>query len=145
MMKRGLAFIIAVFAVCVPAVPCFAFEAVGQVLSTDIRAFINGAEIPAYNIDGKLAVIVADLNSYGFRTVYNDGLRKTSVTRTPDASLFTSVPSRATGLPVGTRVMNVYRSDITVELDGVPVPAVNAENHMAGFLLRSEGQWQLYL
>ena len=139
MMKRGLAFLLAVFAVCVPAVSCFAFEAVGQVLSTDIRAFINGAEIPAYNIDGKLAVIVADLNSYGFRTVYNDGLRKTSVTRNPDASLFTSVPSRATGLPVGTRVMDVYRSDITVELDGVPVPAVNVENRMAIFFSDLKG------
>ena len=104
---------------------------IGQVLSTDIRAYINGAEIPAYNIDGKLAILVSDLNNYGFKTSFNNDLRKTAVTRDRSASKFQSVPSKASGLPIGAPVMSVYSTDITVELDGKAVPAFNVDNRMA--------------
>ena len=112
-------------------IPASAVEIIGSVLATDIRAYINGAEIPAYNIDGKLAIIVSDLNNYGFTTQYNNDLRKTTVKRNLSASSFTSVPSKASGLPIGTPVMSVYASDITVELDGRQVPAFNVDNRMA--------------
>jgi len=104
---------------------------IGQVLSTDIRAYINGAEIPAYNIDGKLAILVSDLNNYGFRTSFSNSLRMTAVTRDRSASKFQSVPSKASGLPIGAPVMSVYSTDITVELDGIEVPAFNVDNRMA--------------
>ena len=112
-------------------VPASAAQVIGSVLATDIRAYINGAEIPAYNIDGKLAIIVSDLNNYGFTTQYNNDLRKSIVTRNLSASSFTSVPSKASGLPIGTPVMSVYASDITVELDGRQVQAFNVDNRMA--------------
>ena len=106
-------------------------QVIGKVLSTDIRAYINGAEIPAYNVDGKLAVIVSDLNNYGFKTKYDNGARKTTVTRDKSASTFTSAPSKASGQPIGTALMNVLSSDIIVELDGKQVPAFNVDNRMA--------------
>jgi len=106
-------------------------QVVGTVLSTDIRAYINGAEIPAYNIAGKLAILVSDLNNYGFKTAFDNTLRKTGVTRNKSAASFTSVPSKASGLPIGTPVMSVYSTDISVELDGVEVPAFNVDNRMA--------------
>ena len=43
-------------------------DVAGQVLATEIRAFIDGVEIPAYNIDGNLGVVAEDLNAYGFVT-----------------------------------------------------------------------------
>ena len=106
-------------------------QVIGKVLATDIRAYINGAEIPAYNIDGKLAVVVSDLNNYGFKTQYNNDLRMTTVTRDKTKTAFTSVPSKASGLPIGTPVMNVLSSDIVVELDGKQVEAFNVDNRMA--------------
>ena len=106
-------------------------QVIGKVLATDIRAYINGAEIPAYNIDGKLAVVVSDLNNYGFKTQYNNDLRMTTVTRDKMKTSFTSVPSNASGLPIGTPVMNVLSSDIVVELDGKQVEAFNVDNRMA--------------
>ena len=130
-MKKLIALLCAILMTATMIVPAFAVEIIGQVLSTDIRAYINGAEIPAYNIDGRLAIVVSDLNNYGFRTSYNNDLRKSSVTRNPYASSFTSVPSKASGLPIGARVMDVYKSDITVELDGRPVQAFNVDNRMA--------------
>ena len=109
----------------------FVPQVIGQVLSTDIRAFINGAEIPSYNIDGRLAVLVSDLNGYGFKTQYNNDLRKTTVTRDRTGGQFASVPSKTDGLPVGTPVMSVYSTDITVEMDGRTVTAFNVDNRMA--------------
>ncbi len=139
-MKKLLSLLCAVLMAATMVVPAFAVEVIGQVLSTDIRAYINGAEIPAYNIDGKLAIVVSDLNNYGFKTVYNNNTRRSSVTRNYSASgNFTSVPSKASGLPIGTRVMDVYKSDITVDLDGRVVPAVNVENRMAIFFSDLQG------
>ena len=142
-MKKLAAFLLLAAMLAAAALPCFAVEVIGQVLSTDIRAYINGAEIPAYNIDGKLAIIVSDLNNYGFKTHYNNDLRKTTVTRNYSASKFTSVPSKASGLPIGARVMDVYKSDIVVELDGRLVQAFNVDNRMAIYFteLREYGSY----
>lgn len=114
-------------------------QVIGQVLATDIRAYINGAEIPAYNIDGKLAIVVSDLNSYGFKTRYDNSLHKTTVTRDKSAKDFTSVPSKASGLPIGTPVMSVLSSDIVVELDGRQVQAFNVDNRMAIYFTELKG------
>ena len=130
-MKKISVFVLTIALLILYTSPIFAVEVIGQVLSTDIRAYINGAEIPAYNIDGKLAVVVSDLNNYGFITQYNNDLRRSSVTRNPSTSAYSSVPSKASGLPIGSRVMDVYRSDITVELNGKPVQAFNVDNRMA--------------
>ncbi|MBQ3860326.1 MAG: hypothetical protein II779_07345, partial [Clostridia bacterium] len=85
-MKKTVSLLCAVLMAVTMAVPAFAYEVIGTVLSTDIRAYINGAEIPAYNIDGKLAIVVSDLNNYGFKTVYNNETRRSSVTRNPNAN-----------------------------------------------------------
>lgn len=108
-------------------------QVIGQVLATDIKAYINGVEIPAYNIDGKLAVLVSDLNNYGFTTNYNDQLRKSTITKNSHilASEFVPLPSKSSGLPIGTPVMSVYSTDITVELEGRSVTAFNVDNRMA--------------
>ena len=139
-MKKLLSLVCAVLMVATMIVPAFAVEIIGQVLSTDIRAYINGAEIPAYNIDGRLAIVVSDLNNYGFTTIYNNNTRRSSVTRNYYASgNFVSVPSKASGLPIGARVMDVYKSDITVDLDGRVVPACNVDNRMAIYFSDLQG------
>lgn len=130
-MKQRIALLLLAVILMLSAVPAAAVEIIGTVLSTDIRAYINGAEIPAYNIDGKLAIVVSDLNQYGFVTNYDNSRRKTTVTRNINAASFTSVPSKSEGLPIGTPVMSVYASDIRVELDGRIVPAFNVDNRMA--------------
>lgn len=130
-MKQRIALLLLTVVMLLSAIPAAAVEIIGTVLSTDIRAYINGAEIPAYNIDGKLAIVVSDLNQYGFTTNYDNSRRKTTVTRNINAASFTSVPSKSEGLPIGTPVMSVYASDIKVELDGRIVPAFNVDNRMA--------------
>lgn len=112
-----------------PAV--FAYEVVGEVLSTDIKAYINEYEIPAYNINGKLAILVVDLNNYGFTTYYDDNIRTSSVSRNSSAEIFTSTLAPDFDLPIGTPVMNVYASDIVVNMEGQMIQSFNVNNHMA--------------
>ena len=38
----------------------------GKVLKSDIRAYINGAPVMTYNIDGYTGVIAEELRNYGF-------------------------------------------------------------------------------
>ena len=115
------------------ATSAFAFtpKVIGSVLATDIRAYINGAEIKAYNIDGSLAVLVSDLNEYGFTTHYDNNKRKSIVTRNYNAIIFQSAQSELFDAIVGTPVMNVYETDITVELNGSKVNSYNVDNRMA--------------
>lgn len=117
---------------CLLSVSVFAQDQIiGQVLTTDIRAYVNGCEIPSYNINGKLAVIVSDLNHYGFTTSYNNDKRLSSVVINPNAGEVTELSTTSSTLPVGTPIMNVYATDITVELNGNKVESFNIGGKMA--------------
>lgn len=124
-------FLMIVF-VCALSITSYAQDKiVGQVLTTDICAYINGERIPSYNINGKLAVIVSDLNSYGFVTNYNNDKRLSSVTVNTNTKKSTPLPITSSTLPVGTPIMNVYATDITVELNGNKVDSFNINGKMA--------------
>lgn len=109
-------------------------EIAGQVLATDITAYINGYPIPTYNIGGKLSVIVSDLRQYGFTTVYNDATRTSSVSlpnQIEAKSTITPLAVTKSAAAVGSFVMNVYKSDITVQVNGKTVPGFNVGGKMA--------------
>lgn len=57
----------------VTSLVCYAAngDIVGHIYSTDIRAFINGVEVPSYNIGGKTAVVLEDILQEN-SCVYND-------------------------------------------------------------------------
>ena len=42
---------LALLLIALTVIPSSAAEVIGSVLTTDIRAYINGAEIPAYNVE----------------------------------------------------------------------------------------------
>lgn len=105
---------------------------IGSVVTTDIVAYINGYEIPSYNVDGNIVVIGADLRSYGFDVVYDNIARTSSVSLseyggTWDPIIITTDDS----MDIGAEVMKVYETDITVLINGIPVTGYNVEGRMA--------------
>ncbi|MCR8631307.1 copper amine oxidase N-terminal domain-containing protein [Paenibacillus radicis (ex Xue et al. 2023)] len=52
---------------------------IGEVLSTDITAYVNGLPIPSMNIGGYTAVAVEDLRGYGFDVAWSPETRKLSL------------------------------------------------------------------
>lgn len=101
-------------------------DAAGHVLATEIRAFIDGVEIPAYNIDGHLGVVAEDLDAYGFVTAYDDATRTLTVTRTGDTVRGVAIPE-SSHQPSGTVLLRVLYSDIRVYLDGREVVGYNID------------------
>ena len=51
-------------------------DRLGYVLNTDIKVYINGYRIPGYAVNGKMAVVMEDLNRYGFDVSYNNSKRE---------------------------------------------------------------------
>lgn len=101
-------------------------DVAGRVLATEIRAFIDGVEIPAYNIDGNLGVVAEDLDAYGFVTGYDDSIRTLTVTRTGAAVRGVEIPE-SSHRPSGTVIARVLYSDIRVYLDGREIPGYNID------------------
>lgn len=104
---------------------------IGSVLTTDIKAYINGYEIPAYNVDGNMVIVGSDLRNYGFYVVYDNNARTSSVSLNPYGAWSPLDTSSYSHGSIGTKVMDVYDTDISVLLNGVPVTSYNVNGNMA--------------
>ena len=59
----------------------------GEVIYTDISAYINHYPISAYAYDGGMVVVAEDLKNFGFDVNYNDDTRNLNIT--PNTSINT--------------------------------------------------------
>ncbi len=60
---------------------------VGDVLATDIKAYVQGKPIRSMNIDGYTAVVAEDLRQYGFDVVWTPADRKVTIYNRPAKTL----------------------------------------------------------
>ena len=118
MKQRLMAFLAAILLVC--PVPVQAANRAGQIYATDIRAYINGVEVPSYNIGGKTAVVVEDIT--GAYRYDNDARTLTLNNLSPDNL---RPGSNASDAPVGTVEGAIYETDIRLLVYGVEVPSYN--------------------
>lgn len=102
-------------------------DVVDYVLSTEIRAYIDGMEIPAYNIGGRLGVVAEDLRGYGFSVIWNGETSTLSISRDAGAPLSpVEVPPLSTE-PVGTKILPVLYTEIVTDMDGTVVDSFNID------------------
>ena len=113
------------------AIPINAATVIGSVLTTDIKAYINGCEVPSYNIDGNIVVVGQDLRSYGFNVVYDNNTRTSYISYDGSGTWTPIVPSIENSQSIGTKVMDVYQSDISVSVNGNKVACYNVGGKMA--------------
>ena len=113
------------------AIPINAAVIIGSVLTTDIKAYINGCEIPSYNIDGNIVVVGQDLRSYGFNVVYDNNTRTSYISYDGSGTWTPIAPSIKNSQSIGTKVMDVYQSDISVSVNGNKVACYNVGGKMA--------------
>lgn len=90
------------------------------VMPTDISAFIDGYEIPAYNISDKLGVVAEDLRGYGFNVVWNGEARTLSVSKNTYG-----VTAPIEEITHNTKRLPVYATDIVTYIDGNVVESFN--------------------
>ena len=88
-------------------------DVINSVLATDIIAYIDGLPINSYNIDGNTAVIVEELDKYGFDITWDEMSRILTVERNV-YKIVTGGNYEHSGDPVnvGTPFMDVYYTDI---------------------------------
>lgn len=88
---------------------------IGDVYSTDIKAYVNGNLVPSCNIGGKTAVILEDLEHWGAGISYNDTLRTLIVD-----TVWLNPDYAREDIPLVGEVnaKHIYESDIKTYLNG---------------------------
>lgn len=117
-------------------------DVVGHIYSTDIRAFINGIEVPSYNIGGRTVVVVEDVLDGSY--AYNDSLRTLLVYGFDPANIRggkavqAGKPSRITG--------RIYETDIKTCLYDAPIESYNLNGKTAVAIedLGADGEFNAY-
>ena len=102
-------------------------DVVDYALSTDIRAFIDGYEIPAYNIGGRLGVVAEDLRGYGFTVTWNQDARSLQIVRDETLEFTPASIGEKARVPIGTPLTPVLYTDIVTSLDGKIVESFNID------------------
>ena len=103
-------------------------DAVGEIYSTDILAYVNGSPIDSYNIGGQTVILAEDLCNndtgvhYGFDCVYDNSTRTLTLTSLFSKGNADITVSRGS---VGEIVGTVYETDIKVVFNSHEVKGYN--------------------
>lgn len=107
---------------------------IGDAISTDIRAYINGSYINSYNINKKTAVLVEDLNYYGYKATWYDKERTLVINRIPGSSCYPNAYDPGPGRAIGQKMYDIFSSDITVYYGTRQLPSFSVGDYTAIYL-----------
>lgn len=112
---------------------CFSFinayaangDIAGTIYSTDIKAYINGVEVPSYNIGGKTAVVIEDILSSKAATTYtySDYYRTLKIWSLSPEVLVSGKSNHTE--KIGTPTGKIYETDIKTSIYDVVLPSYN--------------------
>lgn len=112
-------------------------DSIGKVLSTDIVTFVDGIQVPSYNINGRTAVVTQDLAKLGgklnFGVYFDEESRSLTINDTDaygwgaSTSLIYEAPTSKN--PIGTPVGDVLYTDITTNFNGTPIESFNINGY----------------
>ena len=94
--------------------------------NTDVRTYINGAEIPCYKVDGYPCVFAEDLDNYGFDINWDGYYYYLDLTWDGEFSPV-EIPEKGEN---NTEFTNIYYNDITVCINGEKVDSYNTNGKM---------------
>ena len=104
-------------------------DKLGDVLHSDISAYINGDEISCYNIDSKIVVIVSDLKNYGFDTKWDSKSRTTLITLNTKKNT-SPLKVEHSNQKVGSVAFPYVYTDIQAFVDGNKVDSYNVKGDL---------------
>ena len=105
-------------------------DVIGEVVYTDISAYINHYPISAYAYDGGMVVVAEDLNNYGFNVTYDDASRSLSIMPDYDKSIIGMSPVYKNALKAGSHFADALSSDINVYFNGTWVNSCAINGYM---------------
>lgn len=123
MKKITALFLVLVFS----ASSCFAKsgDIAGNYYSTDIKTYLNGAQIDAINIGGQTLISAEDMQYHSFFVYWSNEERTLEIHETELASNGVPPEVKNSTLPSGSVLGNYYETDIVTYLDNEPITAYN--------------------
>lgn len=103
----------------------------GKVLSTDIVTYIDGIQVPSFNIAGRTAVVAENLNAKGlsFGVNYDNTTRTLTIAGSDIFGTggrdYFHFEGSTSSQPVGTEIMDVLYTDITANYEGAVLESFN--------------------
>lgn len=105
-------------------------DVVGEVVYTDISAYINHYPISAYAYDGGMVVVAEDLNNYGFDVTYNDATRSLSIMPNREKQIAGMSPVYKNAHRARQHFANALSSDINVYFNGTWINSCAINGYM---------------
>ncbi len=99
-------------------------QIIGAGYATDISAYIDGILVPSYNIEGYTAVLVRDLENYGFQVIWDEETKSVHFYRDFAKPSTPIIPIYETR-PVGEKVFDVYQTNIRTYFRDQEIPSYN--------------------
>lgn len=103
-------------------------DVIGGIYETDILCFINGVEVPSFNIGGKTVIVVEDTTNNFW---YNDELRTLIVGGFEPADINENKLNKSICGMLGKRIGDIYETDIRTYFRGVEIPCYALDGKMA--------------
>lgn len=113
---------------------------INKVLSTDIKAFVNGYQIPSMNIDGNTVIVAEDLRNYGFDVIWNPGDRSLRITENLSKKIKPITIENATNEEIGEILGDVLCTDIRTYIGSREVQSFNIGGYTT-ILIRELEEW----
>ncbi|MBA1336288.1 MAG: hypothetical protein HPY66_2723 [Firmicutes bacterium] len=113
---------------------------INKVLSTDIKAFVNGYQIPSMNIDGHTVMVAENLRNYGFDVVWNLGDRSLRITENLLKGLKPVVIESTDHEETGKLLGDVLYTDIKTYVGNREVQSYNIGGYTT-LLIRELEEW----
>ena len=110
-----------------------ALSAAGDLLETDIGAYINGCKIDSYNVNGYTAIVAEDLLKYGFNVDWNDVARTVTISRNKETEFSGKLIFDSEDVTVGKKIGTAYYTDIRTFVNGITVLSYNIGGKTAIF------------
>lgn len=131
-MKKLLSIVLGV-CFCLGLIPMQEADAkiIGEVLSTDIVAFIDEQPIDSFNINDYTYIIAEDLRGYGFDVIWDGEKRTLEIERNKEGDRvflpMEKINVKKADIPFRKRVFDVYETDIITYISGHPANAYNVD------------------
>ncbi|BFT72749.1 hypothetical protein [Paenibacillus sp. P36] len=109
-------------------------DRVGEVVSTDIAAYVNGKQIQSMNIAGETAIAVEDLRESGFDVSWSPRARTLRIDpkAVGEKAAAETTPRRESAtIPIGTHLKDVLYTDIQAYYGDTPLRSFNIDGRTA--------------
>ncbi len=125
-MKKNIFFILILIIFSIFPLNIYA-DVIGEVLNTDITAYVDGVPIRSYNIDGWTGIVAEDLREYGFDVDWFEDERALYISRYDKGKITADYKLEENKKEIGSHLADIYSTDIKTYINGEEIQSFNID------------------